>query len=136
MNIQDAQSTQNSMFLGRQTEIAWLATDTLSIPQTDIVKKPDDWEIVKKRTIPRFGRAIDVPAWRPPLEEALGTKKVSIFVTETPLSQVLSFLGDLTEIDFVADLGEEAVDPLMFLSMRVVNGFNWRSWQILVMLSP
>ncbi len=111
-----------------ETQVSWLSADTLSIPQSKVIKKPDNWEIVRKRTIPRFGRAIDVPPWRPPMEEDLGTKKVSIFFTETPLSQVLQFLGDLTEIDFVADLGEEAVDPLVTIrvnSMTLRNVLNW-----------
>ena len=110
-----------------ETEKSWLYTDSLAVPQTDVVKKPDNWEIVRKRTIPRFGRDIAVPSWRPPLEELLGTKKVSIFFTETPLSGVLQFLGDLTEIDFVGDM-EEDIDPLITIrvnSMTLRNALNW-----------
>lgn len=61
------------------------------------------------------------------LKEVLGTEKVSVFFTETPLSQVLSFLGDLTEIDFIADL-ENGVDPLITIrvnSMTLRNVLNW-----------
>lgn len=67
------------------------------------------------------------PSWKRKINKILDEKKVSIFFTETPLSKVLQFFGDLTKIDFVADL-EEGVDPLVTIrvnSMRLRNVLNW-----------
>lgn len=107
-----------------KTEESFLNSDELSIPQIGVIKKPYNWDIVRKRVMPQLGERREIPEWRPPMEEMLDTKKVSVFFTETPLSQILVFLGDLTDIDFVADLKgeddfEEDVDP--FITIRVNN---------------
>ncbi len=81
-------------------------------------------EVEKKRHDVAMKRRV---AKKRNLNEALDEKRISIFFTETPLSQVLQFLGDLTEIDFIVDL-EEGVDPLITIrvnSMTLRNVLNW-----------
>ncbi len=54
------------------------------------------------------------------IKEIVDKRKVSLFCTETPLSQVLRSLTDLTGIDFVLDL-KKGVDPLITIRVNTMT---------------
>ena len=101
------------------------------VPQTDIITMPRDrFEAVRARkSTAAFGAEPREPeAWETRIREALA-RKVTFDFIETPLPDVVSFLGTLTDASMVLDTdavrGQAPTVSLRVQNMRLDAALNW-----------
>ena len=75
------------------------------------------------------GEELTTPKWEPELREAMASKKVSFDFVETPLEDVLAFLGGLTDVTIVLDReavrGDVPAITLRATDMPLRQAIDW-----------
>ena len=103
----------------------------LAAPQDEVVHMPLSRfeEVRRRKERPIFGYAEEPPQpWEAGLREALG-RKVSFDFVETPLQDVVSFLGTVADVTVVLD-AKALDDPIPSVTLRVQDmrlgaALNW-----------
>ena len=114
-----------------ETERHWQGSRALCVPQYDLVYMPRErFEQVRKRSAASAigGKLKEPEPWERRIREAMG-KKISFDFVETPLQDVISFIGTLVDVTIVLDREAIRDEPpsvtLKVNDMRLEAALNW-----------
>jgi len=115
-----------------ETDLHMRMIGSLTTPQTRLVSMPRELlEQVKNRTgsVTLGGKEMEPEAWERQLREKLSSQKISFDFVETPLPDVLSFLGSLTDVSIILDpdtlMDESPTVTLRVNEMSLERALNW-----------
>ena len=116
----------------RELDLHWRIIGGWASPQNDVVSMPRELlEQVRNRKAPFvFGGGESEPEpWERALREKLSSQKISFDFVETPLPDVLAFLGSLTDVTIILDpdalLDGAPTVTLRVNEMTLERALNW-----------